>query len=106
MTLGKTPGTDIKEKKPSMVNILWLASGNSLAQNLISDKPISDDIIKSSINYLRNSDVINECRELAKKYALSALEHLNEVSSSSSLTIDEHLIPLKALVHYTLSRVE
>lgn len=127
-TLGKKPGTDIRERKPSIVNLMWLNSGDPAAKRLLTP-PISDEnssktntsersaveneiteeaFIEESIAKLcsgESKQVILECREEAKRFALSARKHLHAAADSSSLTNPQYIKVLDTLINYTLTRV-
>ena len=73
-TLGKQPGTDIRERKPSIVNILWMLSDSPLSER-VCQKPIpaeEDSFVESALQELRSSKVIDEARAIAQHYASEA----------------------------------
>ncbi len=75
--LGKPSGTDLKQKTPSLLNILWLASGDESAERFFSLESPSDAETKEALALLRESEVIGAARETAKKYAAFAKAELD-----------------------------
>jgi geranylgeranyl pyrophosphate synthase len=77
-TLGKRPGLDIAERKPSLVNVLWLESGDPAAQRLLQS-PQGDEeaqFVTQSLKVLTTGPVMDRAKELAKKDALIAADAL------------------------------
>lgn len=105
--LGKKAGTDIREQKPSAVNVAWLNSGSPLARKLLtgSQEP-SDAEISTALDELRGGKVINDCRELARSYALAAADRI--VAAEKAFGPLEHKAKeaLSGLVTYILDRME
>jgi octaprenyl-diphosphate synthase len=104
--LGKKSGIDIREKKPSLVNVLWLASGDPLARTLAQPEPISDEFVERAVASLRTSPVVEEARRIALGYtseALAALKFIEEQCPQSDRPTLEHL---RTLIDYTLERME
>jgi geranylgeranyl pyrophosphate synthase len=100
--LGKPAGTDLKQKTPSLVNILWLQSGDSEAKSFFAQTEISPEKSKETAKYLKDSPIIEDCRILAKDYAdkaSSQLEGLDQASIDTK-TKDQ----LLSIVNYTLQR--
>lgn len=110
--LGKVAGTDIRERKPSIVNILWLKSESQLAQRLLTppvDKESELLYIKESLSELNNfpneKSPLEKCRLLARQYAESAKNKIHKVAHSSSLSNRDRLAELDILIDYTLTRI-
>jgi geranylgeranyl pyrophosphate synthase len=104
--LGKQPGLDIKERKPSFVNILWLTSGSKQAQRLLSNEPLSDEFVAQSLKELRNSPIIEKSRQTARDYALKASQGLDKVVSEvGDKAGGEELALMQALIQFTVDRV-
>ena len=100
--LGKPSGTDLKQKTPSLVNIIWLESGDLNAVHFFEKEGVTIEDAKAQVDYLRGSPVIERCRELAKSYAGKALEELNAVTHPK---LDAEVrAQLTAIVEYTLNR--
>jgi len=100
--LGKATGTDLKQKTPSLVNVLWLLSGDKKAKEFFNAKDQSAEETKVVAHYLRTSAIIGEAKLLAAEYGARAKKVIMELECK---TLDsgtrEELI---ALVDYTLER--
>jgi geranylgeranyl pyrophosphate synthase len=110
--LGKVAGTDIRERKPSIVNIIWLMSDSQLALRLVTQPEEKDSellFIKESLlelnNYPPENSPLEKCRVLAREYAEGAKDKLHKVAHSSSLANREKLAELDILIDYTLTRI-
>jgi octaprenyl-diphosphate synthase len=120
--LGKKAGTDIRERKPSLINIVWIRSGAPLAQRLLTPPVMYNHdnsghdftgkneeeqaYIIESLHHLNNEgSVISECRAAAQRFALSAKTKLHSVAESSSLVDPERVKDLDMLIEYTLERI-
>lgn len=88
-TLGKRAGLDIIERKPSIVNVLWLESGDPRATRLTTPPPedqnAENDFIAESLAHLRTGPVIQKAREMAITRAETAREALMTVLSNINL---------------------
>lgn len=99
--LGKPAGTDIRQKTPSLVNLLWLKEEPEVAKKFFM-KDSSEDEIKETLIYLSHSPIIEKARLEAKDYAGRATNAL--------LALDENMIDTKvrsqlfSLLDYTLER--
>jgi len=72
--LGKQPGLDIIERKPSIVNVLWLASGEASAKRLY-DAPLPGqelEFARVSLQYLNSSKHVLAAKDLANTYGSKA----------------------------------
>jgi geranylgeranyl pyrophosphate synthase len=109
--LGKRPGTDIRERKPSIVNMLWLATNTPLSQRL-SMRPEQNEepFINEALAEIANSPIINQARDYARAEALSAQAALQEAARQARLAdmpvCDEALSSLQLIIAYTLERME
>ena len=104
--LGKRSGMDIRERKPSIVNLLWLASGDPEAKPLLLD-PGSDDekFAERAVTLLRKSPVIEEASALARTYASAAEKELIAAAELCTTVNQDTFQGLKSLIYYTLERV-
>jgi geranylgeranyl pyrophosphate synthase len=79
-TLGKRAGLDIIERKPSVVNVLWLESGDPRAKRLTTpppeDQSAENEYVADSLAHLRVGPVIQKAREMAVTRAETARESL------------------------------
>lgn len=100
--LGKPAGADLRQHTPSLVNILWLASGDAKARAFFSTSESSTEQCAEALTFLRSSTVIEQAREIARKHAEEALAKLRAIASDR---IDSNTrSQLEALVEYTLDR--
>jgi octaprenyl-diphosphate synthase len=106
--LGKPRGTDIREGKPSVVNILWLQTGSSLAAELLLSPQemgeLSAEQVERGIIELTedNGEPVKEARKLAKHYADCALQNLEILEQSQN---QSSLPELRALCDFVLTRL-
>lgn len=106
--LGKRSGQDLKERKPSAINVLWLNSGSKLAQQLRTPTgPNEDAFVEAALQELRGSPVVEQARQLASSFAERASQALSlalaENKSGKSDPKAEEL--LRALMAYILERL-
>lgn len=105
-SLGKKIGSDILERKPSIVNILWLNSGSSNAKLLLTPPAQNEeDFVQNAVNELRSSEVISKARSLALKYANSARDCLKLAEHEHSATDKNSLSDLESIIDFTLERL-
>lgn len=100
--LGKPAGTDLRQRTPSLVNIAWLQSEDPAAAEFFASEKISEADAKHALDYLSQSAVVSECREIACEYAAKARASLNKIKHPElQLDTKEQLL---AIVDYTLER--
>lgn len=109
--LGKKAGSDIKERKPSIINVLWLSTGTPLSQRLLMGAgDAEDEFVIAALAELRGSNVITEARGMARDYAERAEGLLSSAMREAELagfTCDSSSVEaLVALINYTLERME
>jgi len=104
--LGKKSGIDIREKKPSLVNVLWVRSGSARAKALLSPAPISDDFVAESVTELRSSPVVHEARAMALRYTAEATAALDTIETKAPNVDRASVEHLRTLIEYTLERME
>lgn len=105
--LGKPAGIDLHERKPSIVNTMWLASGSRLAQRLrVAPAADEDAFVAEAIAELRVSPVLAEAKQLARKYADSARSSLQAALGGWKAASAEAAGDLMTLIDYTLERME
>lgn len=99
--LGKPAGTDLRQKTPSLINILWQRIEPEDAKTFFSQTN-TEEHVRDTINYLKSSPVLDQARILAKDYAGRATNAL--------LSIDKNKIDFQvrdqlfSLLDYTLER--
>ena len=100
--LGKPAGTDLKQQTPSLVNILWLQSGDPKALDFFSKDSVSDFEVRTAVEYLKTSPIVGLARVLAREYQGKAKEHLMAIDDPK---IDESVrTALCELVDFTVER--
>lgn len=105
--LGKKSGLDLIERKPSVVNVLWLNSGSKLAQRLSSiPGDNEEEFARQALVELRPGKVIQEARALALKYTAQASSALAEAAKLATKIDASAMEDLRALIEYTVERVE
>ena len=109
--LGKRPGTDLRERKPSLINLLWLNSGSPLAQRL-REEPKEDEeaFIAAALAEIAESSIIGAAREIARGEALAARAALGDavtLARDGGVEVSqEALAALDLVISYTLGRME
>ncbi|MBN8550282.1 MAG: polyprenyl synthetase family protein, partial [Deltaproteobacteria bacterium] len=79
--LGKKSGLDLIERKPSVVNVLWLASGSPLSKRLRSAPDDQDELFaKQALAELRPGKVVQEARALALRFVDEAAQALSDAA--------------------------
>lgn len=105
--LGKPSGLDIVERKPSIINVLWLSSGSDKAQVLKREIDFTDFDLHAALNEIRGSSVVHEARSIAEREAKLAREHLDAAAANvdPALRSEETLALLHALIEFTIQRL-
>ena len=94
LNFGKPIGMDLTQKTPSLVNILWLESGDSKAVEFFNlENPTAEDV-DSAIRYLKSSPVIAEVRKIAEEYADKAKAELGKLSGEVDAKVMQDFIKL------------
>lgn len=110
-TLGKRAGQDIRERKPSIVNLLWQRSPSILAQSLCKtpeNEEHEDQFVREALRELNDdsrSNVVAEAKALAIGYADNAREALNAALSQANSYDPRAKSRLEELVDYTVARL-
>lgn len=100
--LGKPSGTDLRQKTPSLVNIVWLQKDPKAAKDFFQKENHTEDEIKNTIEFLKKSSILEECRIHAKDFAGRATNALLCLKESSINTkVRDQLF---SLLDYTLER--
>ncbi len=101
--LGKESGKDLIQKTPSLVNLIWIEQDRKNALDFFSKEKIPKEEVSKTINKLKDSKVIDKCRETAKDYISYAKKSLDNAVINSYYNLDIKL-KLEALLDYTLTR--
>lgn len=104
--LGKPAGLDLIERKPSLVNVLWLQSGSKLAKELLVAPGGNEEEFRAlALAELRSGEVVKEARKIADSFATSARQALDRAVAASSNVDSTIAHQYRALVDYTLARL-
>ncbi len=107
-TLGKQPGIDILERKPSLVNILWLARGSALSQKLLEPPQDSDTelkFVRASLEEIKNTNILEEAISQAKTYSSKAVDCLEKSLKLQGCSQSAYSDALYNVVEFALDRV-
>jgi geranylgeranyl pyrophosphate synthase len=107
-TLGKRPGLDITERKPSLVNVLWIESGHPEAKRLLTPPQSPEEeraFADNALAFLRTSEVVAEAKLLAVDHAEAAREELYRAWSLSSAEPSSYPDALNAVIDFALERL-
>lgn len=101
---GKVVGSDLREKKPSVINVLWLESGAAESEWLtLPPSPQDEARINPSLELLRGSSVVSHARDLAIENSNLAKRALFEATKGHS-GCEETVLVLEQLCGYIVSR--
>lgn len=104
--LGKPRGADLRERKPSVVNVLWLESGDPAAAFLREPPSKNDEqLIEEGLKVLSQSQAIKTARELAIAYTDRAGAVLSEIAESQPSIDPNAHEDILALIDFTVKRV-
>ncbi len=101
---GKNLGTDLKERKPSVVNVLWLNSGNPLAEDLKTKPDVKQIDIELHLAAIKSEGILAASQHLAESFITEAQSLLNECSSSIPKHCVESKMILESLLQFILLR--
>lgn len=108
--LGKKSGVDLREQKPSMINVLWLQTGSKLAKEVLTGTAVSEDQLAAALIELKQSPVVLEARAIARRYVDEANKSLGqaiEVAERAGLAVNQSaLADVRLFLDYTLERME
>lgn len=103
--LGKTSGTDIRECKPSCVNILWLQSPDPVAKTALIERRIGEELpLEDAIASVKKSGAVEQAKDIAKSLAKEARASLEASAPQKNLKTPGWQ-ELDALLTYTLDRL-
>ncbi|MCB0346033.1 MAG: polyprenyl synthetase family protein [Bdellovibrionales bacterium] len=100
--LGKPAGTDLRQRTPSLVNIIWLQSGDPYAKEFFSKDNIEHADAAEALKHLSGSNLIAECQGIACDYAAKARSVLEQAAHAD--TNNNAKEQLLAIIDYTLER--
>jgi octaprenyl-diphosphate synthase len=106
-TLGKEPGIDLLERKPSIVNILWLESNDPRAQRLLK-APCQEserDFVRETLSFLPASPVIEQAKTLARDLGAQASKALETAISNAPHASSTAVAALHSVIDFALERL-
>lgn len=107
--LGKKCGGDLIEKKPSLVNVLWLESGSALAKEiLLSSSPATSEQVHKALQSFREGDatsIVLKAKQIAHERIALAEKHLSTALSELKSADEESKLLLFGLLEFTVSRL-
>jgi geranylgeranyl pyrophosphate synthase len=98
--LGKQSGTDLRQKTPSLVNLLWIEEDPQSAIKFFTSEAISVEQAKQQAFELRSSPVVPAARQIASDRAQVALDHLSRIQAVEPAAKNH----LEAILQFTLER--
>lgn len=105
--LGKKSGLDLIERKPSVVNVMWLNSKSPLSARLLQPPGTDEEQFASeAITELREGPVVAHARALALQHVEEAAGALEKGIECAKHRDDSAVADLNALIEYTIARVE
>jgi octaprenyl-diphosphate synthase len=105
--LGKQPGLDLIERKPSIVNVLWLESGDSAAAPLrhAPNARTDPEFVRAALDYLPTSAVMRSAKALAFEYGERARQGLEQALSLRADGSTHAADALHAVLDFALDRL-
>jgi octaprenyl-diphosphate synthase len=105
--LGKQPGLDLSERKPSIVNVLWLESGDPLAALLQQppDPQRDPEFVRRALAELPSSTALRSAKELAFEYAAQARTALDTALLNAHQKATPASDALHAVIDFALERL-
>lgn len=104
--LGKKSGMDLVERKPSIINVLWVESGSILSKRLLT--PTTEDesaFVAAALLELRGGPVVEKATQLAREAAGKSKALLNESTKLLTAVDLNALNGLRSIIDLTISRV-
>jgi octaprenyl-diphosphate synthase len=107
-TLGKQPGLDLVERKPSIVNVLWLESGDLDAAQLLQppDAVADASFVSRALTSLPASSTMMQAKSLATQYAEQASNALDKALSTCDNPNALAGAALSSVLEFALDRVK
>lgn len=107
--LGKIPGTDIRERKPASVNLLWIETQSELSEQFSTGRlKASDENIAAALSEITSGPIPQRVRELALLYTEKARESLYSGAKcyEQECGVKANLESLELLIDYTVERLQ
>lgn len=100
---GKQAGIDIRERKPSVVNVLWLE--HSSEAELLLSPPNADENLSELLVAVNRSAAVSEARAVAAKFANQAAAALEQARASSQISSQVEFGLLLSLIEFVQNRL-
>ena len=100
--LGKPVGTDLRQKTPTLINILWLEEQPDDAQEFFALGSIGAAESLQALDSIKSSCVIPRAREIAQSWAQQAKDSLYAIEEAT--VVESVREELAQLLNYTLVR--
>jgi len=106
-TLGKRQGQDIREQKPSIVNLFWLEEKSEHSKSLKEKNfNLSDDFISVALQDIINGSALSKAKDLAQQLVHEAKSLLYTSASFIKVSGTKEGQFLEFLMQYALERVK
>lgn len=104
--MGKQAGIDLRERKPSLVNVLWLKSGSDLSKKLLT-KPAGDEelFIEKALAELRDGPVIRQATAIARTFGEEAAHALDQATAFAPRVDQDGMNDLRTIIRFSMERV-
>jgi len=104
--LGKSPCTDLREQKPSIVNCLWLKSGSELASSILNmTVSPSEDLVQRAVSEIKVNGIIEEARSLGNDYVKSAHQVILSLENDFYIKDQETKKLVLSIIDFAASRL-
>lgn len=78
--LGKQRGTDIREKKPSFINLLWLVESNLAQEVLLTDMTVDEGVLGRALQEISELGIVNRAKKMASDIGAESLACLDKLN--------------------------
>jgi octaprenyl-diphosphate synthase len=107
--LGKPSGQDLREAKPSVINLLWIKTGTDNSRKLLENNGnYTEDWVADSLLEIKASVVPDQAREMAKAYFVRSKELLEQIAAENKVEAanrEQHLSALRSLIDFAMERM-
>lgn len=94
--LGKQRGTDIREKKPSFINLLWLVESNLAQEVLLTDLLVDEALLARAMQEIWDLGIIDRAKKMASNIGAESVACLDKLDLNKKYY--EILVSLAGLV--------
>jgi len=99
--IGKRLGSDLFERKPSLVNVLWITSQDQLAQKLYTPSSGEEEwqsFIPQAIKRIKQLSIIDQAKDIASSYLNNARINLTKACSATTFISPNYRYVLEILL--------